>query len=160
MTLFDDARWMMYIWWWWVYYYYCYNIIVVNGGGIIIISICLHLWKWRDRIIRDVILTTSKNKTIYLPTPECKDDGNGIIVAIIIRRWPQCVNTLTSSSSVPRPSNYNINGCDAMAMEGWIIYIEGGQYILIIYQLFGHDGWCTVVLLLFQGGHWLWWWWY
>ena len=39
------------------------------------------------------------------------------------------VNTLTSSSSsVPRPSN-NINGCSAMAMEGWIIINEGGQYI-------------------------------
>ena len=48
---------------WWAVYYYCCVVIVVGGGGGIIISICLHLLeRWRDRNIRDVISTTSKNK--------------------------------------------------------------------------------------------------
>ena len=39
------------------------------------------------------------------------------------------VNTLPSWGSVPGATN-NINGCGAMAMEGWIIINEGGRYIV------------------------------
>ena len=75
------------------------------------------------------------------------------------------VNTLTSSSSVPRPSN-NINRCSAMAMEGWIIINEGGRYIVndipIVWARWPtHDSIIivrgralivVVVVLLFEGG--------
>ena len=70
------------------------------------------------------------------------------------------------SSSVPRPSNYNINGCSAMAMEGWIIFIEGGRRIFDntpivgtrqstddgIINISGRALIVVVVVLLFEGG--------
>jgi len=75
------------------------------------------------------------------------------------------INPFTSSS-LPRPSYYNNNGCNAMAMEGWMIFIEGGQYIFnyipIIWTRWPTDGGIViisgralivvVVVLLFEGG--------
>ena len=74
-----------------------------------------------------LISTTSKNK-------QCTYQLNATTTAMALL-WYQSfgcddngVNAFTSSS-VPRPSN-NINQCNAMSKEGWLIINEGGWYIV------------------------------
>jgi hypothetical protein len=106
-------------------YYYCCVVIVVGGGGIFIIVICLDLLlkRCRDRNIRWYQQQTKTNNVLTTRMLRrrqwhyrCNYNSTMVTMALMRsrRRWYH-----------GRPSNYSINGCNAMAMEGWIIFYWG-----------------------------------